>query len=60
LPWKESLKQLCELGLKPEVERKVLRENAMELFNLAPAEKQPTVVETIPQTKPAHLETALS
>ncbi len=34
LPWKESLKQLCELGLKAEVERKILRENAIELFKL--------------------------
>ena len=36
LPWKESLKQLCDLGLKEEVQRKVLRENAIELFKLDP------------------------
>jgi len=34
LPWKESLKQLCDLGLKEEVQRKLLRENAIELFKL--------------------------
>jgi hypothetical protein len=34
LPWKESLKQLCNLGLKDEVERKLMRENAVELFKL--------------------------
>jgi len=34
LPWKESLEQLCDLGLKKEVQRKLLRENAIELFKL--------------------------
>jgi hypothetical protein len=37
LPWKESLKQLCDLGLKEEVTRKLLRENAIELFKLEPS-----------------------
>src|SRR5450759_1892369 len=35
LPWKESLKQLCDLGLKEDVQRKILRENAVELFKLS-------------------------
>ena len=34
LPWKESLDQLDQIGLKDEVKRKVLRENAARLFNL--------------------------
>jgi len=34
LPWKESLKQLCELGLREDVQRKIMRENAIELFRL--------------------------
>ena len=34
LPWKESLKQLCALGLKEEVQKKLMRENAIELFKL--------------------------
>ena len=34
LPWKESLKQLCNLGLKEDVTRKILRENAIELFRI--------------------------
>jgi predicted TIM-barrel fold metal-dependent hydrolase len=34
LPWKESLKQLCDLGLKEDVTRKIVRENAIELFKL--------------------------
>jgi predicted TIM-barrel fold metal-dependent hydrolase len=34
LPWQESLRQLDELGLKEEVKRKLLRENAVELFKL--------------------------
>ena len=38
LPWAESLRQLKELGLKEEVRRKLLRDNAFELFQLAPAE----------------------
>jgi predicted TIM-barrel fold metal-dependent hydrolase len=36
LPWKESLRQIDELGLKEEVKRKLLRDNAVELFQLAP------------------------
>ena len=39
LPWKESLKQLCDLGLKEEVTRKILRENAIDLFKLQPVER---------------------
>jgi hypothetical protein len=39
LPWAESLRQLKELGLKEEVRRKLLRENAVELFQLTPAAK---------------------
>jgi len=34
LPWKESLDQLDQIGLKEEPRRKVLRENAARLFNL--------------------------
>ena len=34
LPWKESLQQLRELGLRPEVYRKVVRDNAVDLFRL--------------------------
>jgi predicted TIM-barrel fold metal-dependent hydrolase len=34
LPWKESLRQLDELGLTPETSRKLLRENAIQLFKL--------------------------
>jgi predicted TIM-barrel fold metal-dependent hydrolase len=34
LPWKQSLEQLRALGLKPEVYRKVVRDNAVELFRL--------------------------
>jgi len=37
LPWKENLRQLNELGLKPEVKRKLLRENAIQLFKLEEA-----------------------
>jgi len=42
LPWKESLRQIDELGLKEDVKRKLLRDNAVELFQLAP---KPTPVE---------------
>ncbi|HXI61633.1 MAG TPA: hypothetical protein VNF70_02945, partial [Pyrinomonadaceae bacterium] len=42
LPWKESLKQLCDLGLKEEVQKKILRENAVELFKLDSAVKPST------------------
>lgn len=34
LPWKESLAQIEQLGLKEEAKRKLLRENAAELFQL--------------------------
>jgi uncharacterized protein len=34
LPWKENLAQLDELGLRPEARRKLLRDNAVELFRL--------------------------
>jgi hypothetical protein len=34
LPWKENLAQIDELGLKPEAKRKLLRDNAVELFRL--------------------------
>jgi uncharacterized protein len=34
LPWKESLRQLCDLGLKEDVQRKLLRDNAEDLFKL--------------------------
>jgi predicted TIM-barrel fold metal-dependent hydrolase len=34
LPWKESLKQLDDLGLKEEVKRKLLYDNAVEVFKL--------------------------
>ena len=41
LPWKESLQQLEELGLKEEVKRKLLRENALQLFKLETASAAP-------------------
>jgi predicted TIM-barrel fold metal-dependent hydrolase len=41
LPWKESLKQLCDLGLKEEVQRKLLRENAVQLFKLEEPSRLP-------------------
>jgi len=34
LPWKESLDQVEQIGLKEEAKRKLLRENAKELFRL--------------------------
>jgi predicted TIM-barrel fold metal-dependent hydrolase len=34
LPWKESLDQVEQLGLKPDAKRKLLRDNAVELFRL--------------------------
>ena len=34
LPWKESLDQVEQLGLKPEAKRKLLRDNAVALFKL--------------------------
>ncbi len=42
LPWKENLRQLDELGLKPEVKRKLLRDNARELFKLGAEESAPS------------------
>ena len=36
LPWDECLKQVEELGLKEDVQRKLLRENVIELFRLDP------------------------
>ena len=45
LPWKESLKQLCDLGLKEEVQRKLMRENAIELFKLEVSNKAPAEFE---------------
>jgi hypothetical protein len=44
------LRQLCDLDLKEEVQRKVLRENAMELFKLNEAEKRPGLVDTVRQS----------
>jgi predicted TIM-barrel fold metal-dependent hydrolase len=40
LPWKENLRQLNELGLKPEAKRKLLRENAVKLFKLEQTSQQ--------------------
>jgi predicted TIM-barrel fold metal-dependent hydrolase len=34
LPWKENLDQVDALGLRPEAKRKLLRENAVQLFKL--------------------------
>jgi predicted TIM-barrel fold metal-dependent hydrolase len=34
LPWKESLDQVEQLGLKPDAKRKLLRDNAVALFRL--------------------------
>ncbi|MBI2818365.1 MAG: amidohydrolase [Acidobacteria bacterium] len=34
LPWKESLNQVDQLPLKPEVKQRLLRQNAIELFKL--------------------------
>jgi len=34
LPWKENLAQVDELGLRPEAKRKLLRDNAVQLFKL--------------------------
>ncbi len=39
LPWKDSLKQVDEVFPKPEVRRKLLRDNAVQLFKLEAAEK---------------------
>ncbi len=45
LPWKESLQQLCDLGLKEQVQKKLLRENAIELFKLEVAKEAPAGLE---------------
>jgi predicted TIM-barrel fold metal-dependent hydrolase len=34
LPWKESLDQVAQLGIRPEARRKLLRDNAVQLFKL--------------------------
>ena len=34
LPWKENRQQIDEIGLRPEAKRKLLRDNALELFKL--------------------------
>ncbi|HSB60907.1 MAG TPA: amidohydrolase family protein [Vicinamibacteria bacterium] len=34
LPWKENLEQLDQVGLRPEAKRKLLRDNAVQLFRL--------------------------
>ena len=34
LPWKESLDQVDQLGLKDEAKRKLIRDNAIQLFKL--------------------------
>jgi len=34
LPWKESLDQVDALGLRPDARRKLIRDNARELFRL--------------------------
>ncbi len=34
LPWKENRQQLEQIGLRPEAKRKLLRDNAVELFRL--------------------------
>ena len=34
LPWKESLEQVDGLGLREEARRKLIRDNARELFRL--------------------------
>ena len=44
------MRQLCDLGLKQEVQRKILRENAFELFNLSGKQ---TPVETVVEVSPA-------
>ncbi|MBI4482978.1 MAG: amidohydrolase [Acidobacteria bacterium] len=37
LPWKKSLEQVEEIGLREEAKQKLLRDNAIELFKLDPA-----------------------
>lgn len=44
LPWAENLKQLEELGLKEEVKRRLLRDNAIELFKLDTAHSSDAAV----------------
>lgn len=36
LPWKESLTQIEQLGLREDVKRKLLHDNAVEVFGMAP------------------------
>ncbi len=43
LPWKESLKQIEQLGLRDEVKRRLLHDNAVEAFGLAPAAAETAV-----------------
>ena len=44
LSWSESLRQLDELNLKPEVKQRLIRDNALELFKIAGTNK-PEVAE---------------
>jgi predicted TIM-barrel fold metal-dependent hydrolase len=41
LSWKESLRQIEELGLKETVKQKLLRDNAIELFGLEKTATEP-------------------
>ena len=50
LPWDESLKQVRELGLKEDVERKLLRDNITELFRLDPLAAKAAPVATAAAT----------
>jgi predicted TIM-barrel fold metal-dependent hydrolase len=34
LPWKKSLDQFAELGIKEDVQKKILYQNAIELFSI--------------------------
>ena len=44
LPWKESLDQLEGLKLRPEVKKKLIRDNAVELFKLKTRKEEPALV----------------
>jgi uncharacterized protein len=48
LPWKESLRQIDELGLKEGVKEKLVRENAIQLFKLREAGTKPKVQKAQP------------
>ena len=48
LPWKESLEQLCELGLKEDVQRNLMRNNAVDLFKLKVASASNPNAEIVP------------